>query len=345
MTASPPPLSPPDGPRAVTDADFPTDADRERQITFLINWSVLAPSVLNTQPWRFSREPGAVLLWADRERQLRALDPTGRELTISCGAALLNLRLAARHYGFVTALDRMPDPDWPDLLARLSIVGEAPATREEDALFGAIKRRRTHRRPFADLALPARLAESLRDAAEAEEAALHVLTPDQQARLADFVGAAILEQSARGPLLDEIRAWLRPPGDPRRDGVPDAEQGDWDRRAERRSDSETVADRARALAAGAPTLVAMTTAEDTPHAWLRAGEALQRVLLLAASHGLAVSYLNQPLEMAPLRDRVRALLSTGHPQVVLRIGYPIDTTGTPRRSVHDVLDGADIPSV
>ena len=67
---------------------------------FLVTAAARAPSVHNTQPWRFRVGPDAVELWTDPRRKLRA-DPSGREMLISCGAALFGLRLAVRSLGYV----------------------------------------------------------------------------------------------------------------------------------------------------------------------------------------------------------------------------------------------------
>src|SRR3954471_16922759 len=77
----------------------------------------LATSVHNTQPWSFALFSDRLELPADRSRQPAVLDPDGRELALSVGAALLNVRagLAAGH-GAVT-VDRPAGADDPDLLA------------------------------------------------------------------------------------------------------------------------------------------------------------------------------------------------------------------------------------
>ncbi|HWA14907.1 MAG TPA: nitroreductase family protein, partial [Gemmatimonadales bacterium] len=97
----------------------------------------------------------------------------------------------------------------------------------------------------------------------------------------------------------------------------------------------------QALVEGSPALVVIGTAHDRQVAWLEAGRALARVLLLATHHGVRSSYLNQPIEVALLRNRVRGLLNNdGHPQVILRLGYGPEGRPTPRRSVEEVLEVA-----
>lgn len=325
-------------PRAATDADFPAEGPPEAQLTAMLNWAVLAPSVFNTQPWRFAVEGDSVYLFADRARQLAHLDPSGRELATSCGAALFNLRMAARHFGFATVVERTPEADQPDLLARLRLAGPAAATDSENALFRAIKHRHTNRRPFADMPLPSGLVHFLQSAAAAEGAELVVIgADDTKAEIAALVAAGVRAQGADPDMAAEMHRWLRPNHDPRRDGVPDREQAGWDRVSYLRTDSTRFARQIERLAAASPALLAIATERDSPEAWVRAGEALQHVLLAASLHEVSASYLNQPIEIEPLREQLAAVIGAGHPQVLFRVGFTVESAGTPRRGVGDVL--------
>lgn len=329
-------------PRVVTDADFPQGGPPEAQLAVLLNWAVHAPSLLNTQPWRFQIVDGdggpQAEVAVDPARVLRAVDPDGREAVISCGAALYTLRLAARHYGFAAEVELAGPDDGPDLVGSVRLAGPSPPTAEEEALFRAVKLRHTNRDPYADFPVPAGLAAQLRDAAKAEGARLHVLTDDaDKSALADLVAQAVRAQGADPAAVAEIEAWLRPSGDPRPDGVPDAVQGGWDRLSYLPTDPATLAAATRRLAQESPALVVVATDGDGRSDWTRAGQALQRVLLLAAAEGLSASYLNQPTEVAGLRPQVSALAGDGHAQVVFRLGTPIEARGTPRRRVADAL--------
>jgi hypothetical protein len=95
----------------------------------------------------------------------------------------------------------------------------------------------------------------------------------------------------------------------------------------------------------APALVVLSTAGDTPSDWLTAGRAVAMLLLRAASHGLAASFLNQPIEVPALRARLRDLVGgSDSPQLLLRIGYGAGDRATPRRTVTDVRTDAAIGS-
>ena len=115
---------------------------------FLITAAARAPSVHNTQPWRFRVGPDVVELWTDPRRKLRA-DPSGREMLISCGAALFGLRLAVRSLGYVPVTELLPDPARLRLVARVRTGAAAPANGLERQMLDAVPHRHTHRGPFA----------------------------------------------------------------------------------------------------------------------------------------------------------------------------------------------------
>lgn len=306
-----------------------------------------APSVLNTQPWAFRIVGETVELRADRRRQLRALDPDGRELTISCGAALAVLRVAALHHGLRARIEPLPEADDPDLLARVAFgPAEPPA---DDRLFRAILLRHTHRRDLADEPIPETVTAALVGAVAQDGAWLRVLTaPDDKETVGHLVDEAVRVQAQDPAVVADVRAWLRPDGDPRPDGVRDGDQGAWDRRADVRTPASAVARHKAELLARAPAVAVLGTEADTPAAWLAAGLALGEMLLVAADRGLAVSYANEPIEVdGAWRRRLAAVVGGGHPQILVRLGRPVEAAGTPRRPLRDVArvsTEADPPS-
>ena len=124
---------------------IPIPADRAG---YLIATAARAPSVHNTQPWRFRVGEYAIDLHADVRRKLR-MDPLGRELLISCGAALFGLRLAVRSLGYLPVVELLPDPAQLRLLARVRLGAASPMTARERRMLDALPHRHTHRGPFA----------------------------------------------------------------------------------------------------------------------------------------------------------------------------------------------------
>ena len=140
----------------------------------------LAPSVHNTQPWHFVVRSEVLELHGDDDRQLRALDPTGRQMVISCGCALFNARvgLAADR---VVEVDRLPDPRTPDLLARLTLLDEPAPWTPLVRLDPMIEKRHTNRRDFFDEDVPPEVIYELTTAAEQEEASLvQIVKPEHK---------------------------------------------------------------------------------------------------------------------------------------------------------------------
>src|SRR5438045_93010 len=104
--------------------------------------AVWAPSVHNTQPWRFTAAGPEISLHADDGRQLPVSDPDGREMMISCGAALFTARLALRSLGWIPETSVMPDPGRPLLVARVRWQRRAAPAEFEQRLFGQVRQRR-----------------------------------------------------------------------------------------------------------------------------------------------------------------------------------------------------------
>lgn len=179
------------------------------QAGYLIGTAARAPSVHNTQPWRFRVGQYAIELYADQRRKLR-VDPVGREMLISCGAALFGLRLAVRSLGYVPVVELLPDPARLRLLARVSMGAAAPMTARERQLLEALPHRHTHRGPFAGGPLPAGLAAGLQHDAVAEGATL-VLVDRAIAyqKLAEVVGAAARRLDLDPAAQAEVRRWSR----------------------------------------------------------------------------------------------------------------------------------------
>ena len=308
--------------------------------------AVRAPSVLNTQPWLFVVDDDMVELHADLRRALPSLDPTGRALIISCGAALLGLRLAVMHQGREPVVRLLPRSAEPELLAELRIAGprwHVPAEHAaaDEELFSAIARRRTNRRPFREERPADRTLDVLIAAAATEGARLDVLDSIDTRRVVDIVHDADRAQRFDRAFRAEIKRWaLRPTDAP--DGVRNEDLGP------RATDpSAAVRDfalgayvegRGKARYERVPLLAVLSTARDGRADWLRAGQALHRLLLAATAQNLSCSLLTQPLEQEDLRWLLRPPQSAaGVPQVLLRLGYGPQVPASRRRSVGEVL--------
>jgi nitroreductase len=175
-------------PWKVSQKDFPRSGEAEEMLRFMLNYAVLAPSGHNTQPWLFGVSDGEVEIRADRTRGLPVVDPEDRALVISCGAALFYLRVAMRRLGYEDEVEVLPDPDDPDLLARVRLGADHEQTEKERALFEAIPKRRSNRRPFEDRQVPVRLLSTFQAAAWEEGVWLHIAEEAETKRkMADLI--------------------------------------------------------------------------------------------------------------------------------------------------------------
>jgi hypothetical protein len=323
-------------------ADWPPTVGPTDALLIAVRYGILAPSPCNTQPWRFHATRDALLVYADASRAL-AFDPDGREMTIACGAALRNVRLALRHFGYAGAVDVIPDPGSRALIARVAAGGRHAETAEERALFYAIDRRRTNRGEFEARPLPTALLDDLRGCAMQYGAWLALLSEhSDRERLADLVCQADCALATDDLVRTELARWIGHPGEDRRDGLPEhlapgSARVSGSTGGVLSAVQELAVSDVRA-AVHSPAVAVLGTAADDPRDWVLAGEALQHVLLRAAADGVYASYLNQPLRSARSRPWVAQVAAHGgHPQVVLCLGYAPPPEPCPRRPLSDVF--------
>jgi nitroreductase len=308
-------------------------------ITELLRAATLAPSMHNTQPWRFRLHPASqeMDLYADPARTLRHSDPHGRAVHIACGAALVNLGLAIMVAGREPRVRLLPDPGDPQLLATVRLAGPYRPTGADLDLHAAIEARHTNRRPFSNRPVPPGVLAELVAAARLEGAVLHLPREEETHRLLHLAADAERELLADPGYRAELARWAG--GERDRDGIPGAVLGPRDpaRATPVRDFGTPVAD--YEWFEETPQLAVLSTATSTPLGWLRAGQALERVLLTATVHGIAASPLTQPLEVADawlVRD---PRSGSEHPQMILRLGYGLPVPASPRRPVADVAEG------
>jgi hypothetical protein len=335
-------------PRPTTVRGQETDGTRE-VLEDAADAAVLAPSVHNTQPWRIVLQPGRMDLRADRSRQLTTVDPVGRELVQSVGAALFNVRVALAAAGRAAAVERLPSPDDPDLLAVVrTVTGEPDAALA--ALAPAIPRRRTTRRRFDDLRVPRDALQALARGASVEDTELIPLVREDHLQLlARLTQQADELQNADARYRAELRRWTNRPRSAG-DGIPPSAVPHVDGR---QHDALPIRDFDTAGAGELPagthsgleqTLVLLATRDDAPHAWLRAGEALERLLLETTARGWAASPMTQIIEVPLTRTQLRSAMAwDAHPQFLVRIGHATSPAPTPRRPRHTVVENSTRP--
>jgi nitroreductase len=312
-----------------------------RLVADLVAAATLAPSMHNTQPWRFRYQPASqtIELYADPARMLQFGDPDGRAAHIACGAALLNLRLAAVVAGRQPVLRLIPADTQRLLLATVRLAGPGQARPDEIELHAVIPERHTNRFPFSARPVPLGILAELTEAARLEGAVLHVPGRQEAARLLRLAREAERDLLAQPGYRAELARWAG--GDRDRDGIPGMALAPHDP-AGAAPVRDFAPDRPGpvryAWFEDQPQLAVLCTPSGSRSDWLRAGQALQRVLLTATLRGIAASPLTQPLETADawlVRDPGSGF---EYPQMILRVGYGLTVPRTPRRPVSELLD-------
>ncbi|AVV44619.1 nitroreductase family protein [Streptomyces sp. ID05-04B] len=307
-----------------------------------------APSIFNTQPWRFRLAPETVTLEvrAAPERGLRHVDPAGRALHLSVGASVFNLRVAVGHFGWRPVTRLLPAPEDPELLATVRFTGPAsrPATEHRADLYEAIGRRHSSRFAFSGRSLPPQLRAELAEAARAEGALLTFPDTAETERLLRVTAEAEHRNRTDPDRGTESRRWIHRDRDALTDvGLPQAALGPQDSHERLPMRDFTAQRHAERLTAQPfekdPVIALLTTEHDRRADWLRAGQALQHLLLVATVHGVRASLLHQPMEWPDLRHALSpAPGRIGHAQILIRLGYGPDGPTTPRRAAHRLLD-------
>ncbi|MFF9815269.1 Acg family FMN-binding oxidoreductase [Streptomyces sp. NPDC014006] len=304
--------------------------------------AVAAPSIHNTQPRRFRLDSDTVTFQvrAAPERSMRQTDPTGRALLLSVGACVFNLRVALAHFGWSPVTHLLPSPEDPGLLATVRPAELAARKGEERGfdLYDVIWRRHSNRFPFSDQPLPVSVRDELRAVASAEGAWLRFSEGMETTRLLRMTAEAERRNRLDVDRAAEGRQWVHRDLEPAPDaGLPRTALGPqnaWERLPLRDFTAQWHPEKliARPFEAD-PVIALLTTDHDRRVDWLRAGQALEHVWLVATAYGLRASLMHQAVEWRDLRE---ALLvtpdATVHPQLLMRLGYGPEGPATPRRT-------------
>ena len=314
----------------------------------LVELACRAPSVHNTQPWAWRLGTDQLDLYADWSRQLPASDPEGRNLVISCGAALHHAQVVARAFGLDTVVARFPDPSSPRHLASLVLVPAAYPHPDAAAGLQALQLRTTDRQRFTDWPIPDdRLRKVAASITQNGVRGIALTDVADRFRVELLVSAALAAQADNPDLAAEQDRWM---DHSTRDGVPARTVPEVDGSARNQRSRFTLGrsapdpdDGQPLVRIGSDGLIVIGTDADDRLAWLRAGEALSQLWLHATTDSLAVVPLSQVVEVDLTRRSLRHEVLGGavHPQILVRMGWQelglSRRRPTPRRPVDDVL--------
>lgn len=318
---------------------FPPAQDIHAALTL----ATQAPSIDNTQPWRWRVDRASLHLYADPRMRLPNTDPDGRDLILSCGAALNHCVIALAAMGWRADVHRLPDPADLDHLAAIEVHPQTPDPADV-TLAAAITQRRTDRRiysarpvPAGDLAAMATLAARM---------GVAVRQVDAIEKLHEVVKRAARAHATNPDYLVELTKWSGRYGS--RAGVPARNVPEHDCTAS--IPGRIFAGPGLPQPAGASpaednaVILVLGTEADDRLARLRAGEATSALLLTATAMGLATCPITEPLEIPQTRDAIRfdMLGAKEYPQMLLRLGWAPDNAeplpATPRRKLSRVVE-------
>lgn len=318
--------------------------EKSEMLRYALSRARLAPSIHNSQPWRFAISRNAIEIRADRDRRLRVLDPTGRQLMISMGCALFNARVALAAERHEVTVHRLPDPGDPTLVARIEVADHTAPWHPLVRLDPAIDHRHSNRREFFETRVTEEVQWELMAAAKAEGSVLVPITSDEhRLDVARLLWEADAEQTDDPAYRAEIREWTTSMVT-RKDGLsPQSYPMSSDVRGDiplRDFGLKVGGQMAPVTESGRDQcLMILGSSRDTPPAWLRAGEALERLWLEATRLDHVISLFTQVVEVPDIREELRTQLGLEcEPLVLIRVGQAAPNTATNRRELDQMID-------
>jgi len=328
-------------PWRIEEQDFPKNGVIEEKIEFLLRYAILAPSTRNTQPWKFKIEGANVCLFADRTRWLEVSDPQGRDLHISLGCALENLLFAAEHFEYACRIEICPSPLNLDLAAvvhfRPAEPGEKSGIHRPPELFWMIPERCTNHKEYDGVSIPSAVLEHFQQCRLEEGVYLHV-TGDAGVKreVDDMTTHADAVEFALPAFRDELAHSIGSGNF----GTPWLLAVLSQLAVSYLNLGTSTARKDHELLMSSPILGVLSTREDDHRSWLKVGQTLERLNLVATAHGLCLQPISQLIQVPQIRADLAALLPLNglKPQLPFRLGYgETPARHTPRRPLDEVL--------
>jgi len=326
----------------IAETDFPYAGTKETQLRFLVNYAVLAPSNYNTQAWKFCIHDDSMDVSLDKARALNFIDPQLRQLTISGGAAIGMLEVAAKYFGYQPQVQVFKDDT--DKLVNITLGKKVAADPHNVRLFKAIMHRQTNRRFFAQKPVAELVLKACKDLAADSGVEFSYITEQvDKERVANLVEVAIRHQHSLPWYRREFSSRLRSHASGKmgmssfgffRVNLP-APVARFIMDLFNTGKSTAMFNR-RKILNGSPAIALFLTRQDEPENWLNTGRALSLVLLELSAQGLTTSYLNQAIEVDNLRPQLAKIISSrGFAQLMIRIGEAPRAKPSQRRDIDE----------
>lgn len=317
---------------------FPGKGTMDEKLRFLLNYAILAPSLQNTQPWKFAVRGDEIRVLADTLRWMPVTDPDQRELYISVGCALTNLLVAATHFGFRYEVHYFPQDDDKLWVATVKFIDQNHSmTLADRELFYAIPQRHTNRQVYLNKAVSERDLQEIRNAVDDPNVSLFLTDSIEVKRRVDQLQVqADFTQFADPHYRDELAYWMNQ----------GALNPSWlisrvgQMAVTYLNMGSTMIQKDAELLASAPLVGVLSTAENGHYHQVKAGEVFEHIALAGTGLRMGIQPMSQLLQVPALKAEVSALTSTPElePQFIFRIGYAEPAAGyTPRQQLESVL--------
>ena len=337
----------------VDEGDYPTSAEMDEKLKFLLRYAVLAPSGPNNQPWELAIDGNEVTVVADFERLLPDVEPTNRTTYMSLGCLLTNLLVAAEHFDLGYEVERFPDGVDAETIAVVKFEEDGAAKPQYPPdLFEEITERHTNRGAYDDRPIEAEKITEMKAAVGDGGFRLDVLTePEGRAKMAEVLGESHKIQLGNKAFRKDLARWIRANNEDAWDGLPGYAFGYSDFESYFGKfifgTFDTSTSRARkemALMEDSPAVGVLSTDTEDKRTWLEAGMKFEKLFLTATKLGVRFDLFSQPVAIEELRQKMIEILDVEYPQILIRMGYAPPAKHTPRRTVEMVLtdDGSRV---
>jgi hypothetical protein len=336
----------PSNPREVSSNDFPHSGNKQDQLRFLLNYAVLAPSHMNTQPWKFKLNDTSIDVLLDKSKALKYIDPKYREMIISCGAAIHHIEIAANFFGLSPSIKFNQDYG-QELIAQVHFAQNHEPSLEDIRLFGAIKHRQTNRRWFANEEPSQSVLEKCQALCQKHNIEFTVFKDGRyKSEFAALTAMAVRTQFSEPWYRLELANQIKSRFSKRKDGMSGFGFSATKLPTPLSRVVNKVFDKGRKIAdfnkmkilRGSPVIGVMSSFSDSQTDWINTGRALSAVMLNLTSYGFSASFVNQAIQVDELREHLAKMINmSSHPQLVLRIGKAPTVVESSRYNIDDCL--------
>ncbi len=327
----------------IKEEHFKTKKDMRAKLEFLLRYAILAPSGYNSQPWKFKIDENKIEIYSDFSKKRGVVDPRNREIYVSVGAALENLLIAAKHFGFDTKVkinNKIGTSKKLDLVATVEF--QDKKIRDDSLnkkMFEAIRKRQTNRRPFEKISKDTKkLEKQIKELAGDKEIEMKLFDEENiKKKIGSLMAQASLYWYSKENFRKELLGWLQDDTESKNmDGIWQKYYDATDRMGVLNF-AEEKAIKDEMMVIESPILMIVSSKKDNKESWIKTGRNLERILLYLTSEDISHAYFNSIVESDKHRIELGKELNNGIPQLVLRLGKAKRVMRSSRSSINEVL--------